>query len=339
MDNPFEDVSSISNYASKQVNFHLRQTEGISGISFSVKAFVKTDKKIFLDQLERDQPDAKVWLVRETAEYWCKSYFNSIVKYEHITNNFSESYNNWIIKLRDKPLHKFIESMNLMLMKLTYDRRKKAENWNVNSVVPRAKTHIEEMKKYCNQYTPQGADANKWVTISKDGKKWRVDLLGKICDYYEWQILDLPCVHALCVIMEMRMDWVGFCSTYHIVVAYRKSYKGSMLPISNPSLWKKPNSDMLPPPLERGTGGRAARVHTQASQQSTSNARGGLTGGRAARVHTQASQQSTNNARGRLTGGGAARVHTQASQQSTNNVRGGLTRGGSARGANNPWLS
>ncbi|KAF6154112.1 hypothetical protein GIB67_009812 [Kingdonia uniflora] len=63
----------------------------------------------------------------------------------------------------------------------------------------------------------------------------------------------LPCVHTLYVIM-MRMDWVGFCSEYHMVAAYRRSYKGSMLPISDPSLWENPNSDMLPPPLERGTG-------------------------------------------------------------------------------------
>ncbi|KAF6151695.1 hypothetical protein GIB67_001978 [Kingdonia uniflora] len=225
-----------------------------------------------------------------------------------------------------------------------------------------------------------------------------------------------------------------FCSKYHMVAAYRRSYKGSALPISDPSLWEKPNSDMLPPPLERGTGrprktykgpppaaprprnsqpttrtdrrgsrprgsiprnnsptrvgvgirvgvgmrgrgtrggvarggaargsvvgggatrarqqstnnprggvnksrggltgGGATRVHTQASQQSTNNARGGLTGVGAARLHTQASQQSTSNARGGLTGGGAARDHTQASQQSTNNARCGLTRGGAAR--------
>ncbi|KAF6137577.1 hypothetical protein GIB67_031856 [Kingdonia uniflora] len=170
--------------------------------------------------------------------------------------------------LRDKPLHKFIKGINLMMMKLTYDRRKKKKNWNVNSVVPRAKTHIEEMKKCYNQYTPQGADANKWVTISKDGKKLRVDLVGKTCDCYEWKISGLPCVHALYVIMEMRMDWVGFCSEYHMVATYRRSYKGSVLPISDPSLWEKPNGDMLPPPLERGTG-RPRKVRRRSIDENT----------------------------------------------------------------------
>ncbi|KAF6152963.1 hypothetical protein GIB67_021568 [Kingdonia uniflora] len=271
-----------------------------------------------------------------------------------------------------------------MMMKLTYDRRKKAKNWNVNFGVPRAKIHIEEMKKCCNQYTPQGSDTNKWVAISKDGKKWRVDLVGKTCDCYEWQISGLPCFVVNIIWWPHTRD--------HI---------------------KGPNSDMLPPPLERRTGrprkvkrrsadenttrqqknygktdrrggrprgfrprnnpptrvrvgigvgvrvdmrnrgtpdgvarggtargsvaggvarwinkGGAARVHTQASQKSTNNARGRLLRGGAARVHTQASQQSSNNARSGLTRGGAAGVHTQASQQSTNNSRSGLTRGG-----------
>ncbi|KAF6177121.1 hypothetical protein GIB67_005109 [Kingdonia uniflora] len=134
----------------------------------------------------------------------------------------------------------------------------------MNSVVPRAKAHIVE--KCCNQYTPQGADANKWVAISKDGKKLRADLVGKTCDCYEWQISGLPCVHTLCVKMEMRMDLVGFCSEYHMVAAYRRSYKGGVLPISDPSLWEKPNCDMLPPPLEKRTG-RPRKVRRRSADE------------------------------------------------------------------------
>ncbi|KAF6136841.1 hypothetical protein GIB67_030126 [Kingdonia uniflora] len=262
-----------------------------------------------------------------------RSHFDLTVKCEHFTNNFSESYNNWIIMLRDKPFHKFIEGMNLMMMKLTYDRWKKAENWNVNSVVPRVKTYIEEMKKCCNQYTPQGADTNMWVTISKDGKKWRVDLVGKACNCYEWQISGLPCVHALCVIMEMRMDWVGFCSEYHMVAAYRffghnkKTCKVSPAAPRPRNLQPTTRSDIRGgrprgsrprnnPPTRVGVGvgmrgrgtwggvtrGGAARCSVagdgaaRARQQSTNNPRGGV-----------------NNDRGGLTWGGAARVHTQAS--------------------------
>ncbi|KAF6136671.1 hypothetical protein GIB67_016127 [Kingdonia uniflora] len=70
------------------------------------------------------------YLDREPYEYWARSHFDFSSKCEHITNNFNESFNNWILKIRDKPLHKAIECLNLMLMKLMYDRRLKATEWD-----------------------------------------------------------------------------------------------------------------------------------------------------------------------------------------------------------------
>ncbi|KAF6155130.1 hypothetical protein GIB67_017029 [Kingdonia uniflora] len=236
-------------------------------------------------------------------------------------------------------------------------RQEKGKNWNVNYVVPRAKTHIEEMKKCCNQYTPQGVDANKWVAISKVGKKWRADLIGKTCDCYEWQISGLPCVHTLYVIM-MRMDWVGFCSEYHMVAAYRRSYKGSMLPISDPSLWENPNSDMLPPPLEeelvyqeRIEGGVQMRIQLNSKKNVGSVGSRprnnpptrvgvgigvgiGVEVGVGAGVGMRGRGTRGGVARGSVAGGGDARARQQSTNNprgGVNNVRGGLTGGRAVR--------
>ncbi|KAF6153466.1 hypothetical protein GIB67_027333 [Kingdonia uniflora] len=161
------------------------------------KAFVKDDKKVFLDKLQVDNPEAKRWLDKELAEYWCRSHFDFTAKCEHITNNFSESFNSWILKIRDKPLAKVIEGINLMMMKLAYDRRVRAQGWDQNFAVPRAKIHIDRIKRFYNKY----------------------------------------------------------CSKYHMVSSYVKTYSGSILAISDPSLWDKTvDIEVLSPPLVRGTG-------------------------------------------------------------------------------------
>ncbi|KAF6166271.1 hypothetical protein GIB67_031055 [Kingdonia uniflora] len=72
------------------------------------KAFVKADKQVFLDKLKVDNPEAKRRLDKEPAEYWCRSHFDFTAKCKHITNNFSESFNNWILKIIDKPLDKTV---------------------------------------------------------------------------------------------------------------------------------------------------------------------------------------------------------------------------------------
>ncbi|KAF6170437.1 hypothetical protein GIB67_014367 [Kingdonia uniflora] len=197
----------------------------------AAKAFVKADKQVFLDKLQVDNPEAKGWLDKEPSEYWCRSHFDFTAKYEHITNNFSESFNNWILKIIDKPLDKVIEGINLMMMKLTYDRRVKAQGWDQNFVVPRAKIHIDRIKRFYNEYAPQVFDFNSWVVISKDGKKWKVNLEERTCDYNE------------------------YCSEHHMVSSYVKTYSGSVLAISDLSLWDNTvNIEVLPPPLMRGDG-------------------------------------------------------------------------------------
>ncbi|KAF9601456.1 hypothetical protein IFM89_020223 [Coptis chinensis] len=56
---------------------------------------------------------------------------------EHITNNLSESFNQWIMDLRDKPVFTFVEELNLMLMTLMRKRRIKAMEMDINDVLPR----------------------------------------------------------------------------------------------------------------------------------------------------------------------------------------------------------
>ncbi|KAF6134860.1 hypothetical protein GIB67_002261 [Kingdonia uniflora] len=171
----------------------------------AAKAWKQTEKKEFLDLLKLDDPTTYDWLRREPYERWCRSHFDFSTKCEHITNNFSESFNNWINKVRDKPLHRAIEKLNLMLMKLMYDRRLKAREWDQNGLVPRAVTHIEKMSK-----------------------KWSIQGRG------EWQLTGLPCVHAVSVLIPMRHHWID---EYHTVAKYVATYNLPIHAIDDPSKW------------------------------------------------------------------------------------------------------
>ncbi|KAF6141213.1 hypothetical protein GIB67_024297 [Kingdonia uniflora] len=109
----------------------------------AARAFRQTEKQEFLNQLGIDIPGAKDYLEKRPYEHWCRSYFDCTSKCEHITNNFSESFNWWIMKIRDKPLTKAFERLSLMLMKLMFDRRTKVESWDQGGLVPRAVKHLE----------------------------------------------------------------------------------------------------------------------------------------------------------------------------------------------------
>ncbi|KAF6170671.1 hypothetical protein GIB67_015623 [Kingdonia uniflora] len=238
-------------------------------------AYKQVEKKNLLDELKLDNPSAHDWLMKEQFEHWARSHFDFTPKCEHITNNFFESFNNWIIKIRDKPLHKALEKLNLMLMKLMFDRRQKAKDWEEKGLVlvPRAQTHIYKLKRQYGQYRIEGTkkgDGNtgqgitgQYVAIVVSGQRWRVNLGTHECDCHEWQITGLPCVYVVSAIVHYRYSWAIFVSEYHKVSSYVKTYKDVIYPVVDPSEWGQPQpSYFLPPPLVRGPGSpRKERIH------------------------------------------------------------------------------
>ncbi|KAF6142824.1 hypothetical protein GIB67_002688 [Kingdonia uniflora] len=135
----------------------------------AARAYRTIDKDNFLAKLGEDHLYARHWLEREPPETWYRSHFDSTAKCEHITNNFSESFNNWILRVRDKPLHKSLKKLNMMMMTLIYDRRTKASIWDQDGLVPRAVAHIAKLKKWYGKFNLVGVDKNKW-TATKDGQ-------------------------------------------------------------------------------------------------------------------------------------------------------------------------
>ncbi|KAF6161317.1 hypothetical protein GIB67_009204 [Kingdonia uniflora] len=120
------------------------------------KAYKKFVMKENLDKLGIAEPDAKAWLEREPYESCYRSYFDVSTKCEHVTNNFSKLFNNWIFKIRDMPLNKMIEWLNFMQMTLMYERKLKARDWDQNGLVLRAVKMIELLKTYSHHYRLEG---------------------------------------------------------------------------------------------------------------------------------------------------------------------------------------
>ncbi|KAF6155526.1 hypothetical protein GIB67_017881, partial [Kingdonia uniflora] len=134
---------------------------------------LENEKQEFLNQLGIDIPGANDYLEKEPYEHWCRSYFDCTAKCEHITNNFSESFNWWIMKIRDKSLTKAFERLSLMLMKLMFERRTKAESWDQGGLVSRAVKHLEYLMTHYEEYDIEGGDKNEWVSISSTGARGR----------------------------------------------------------------------------------------------------------------------------------------------------------------------
>ena len=163
-----------------------------------------------MKQIYKDDLDAYKWLYSDDndKEGWVRAYFDTTCKCEHITYNFSESFNNMILDLRDMPLVRLLEKFQYMVMSLMYRRRVKArDEMGEKQVVPRVEETIDKLKKQYKYYIIEGTTDWMHVAINKHGVSWTVDLRAQECSCKEWQISKIPCVHDMSIILPMREQW------------------------------------------------------------------------------------------------------------------------------------
>ncbi|KAF6138183.1 hypothetical protein GIB67_011023 [Kingdonia uniflora] len=158
---------------------------------------------------------------------------------------------------RDKPVHRALEKLNLVLMKLMYERRLKAREWDQDGLLSRAKKHIAKMETFYGHYHPEGVVDGCFIAITVNGQRWRVNTEKHECDCNEWQLTGLPCVYAVSILLPFRESWIEYCSPYHRVSSYVATYRKAIYPMVDSSAWKKP--PITPNLSERGRSvGRSA---------------------------------------------------------------------------------
>lgn len=175
----------------------------------AARAWKESEFDRVMSIIEKDDKPAFEWLQKESKTCWARAFFDTTSKCDALTNNFSESFNKWILKLRDKPLVQFVDKYSLMVMQLLYNRRLNGLEMEIGGLVPTAMSVIEKLERKYNRYTVQGVIGSIWLAMNiKSGRKFNVDLDAHTCTCMVWQITGLPCVHAIAVIRPRREPWV-----------------------------------------------------------------------------------------------------------------------------------
>ncbi|XP_019244492.1 PREDICTED: uncharacterized protein LOC109224366 [Nicotiana attenuata] len=71
-------------------------------------------------------------LLKYPPQSWCRAYFDTVCKNQGVDNNFTESFNSWILEARYKPIIKMLEDIRLKVMNQL--RKHENEPMNVQKV-------------------------------------------------------------------------------------------------------------------------------------------------------------------------------------------------------------
>ncbi|XP_075074464.1 uncharacterized protein LOC142162060 [Nicotiana tabacum] len=91
-----------------------------------------TYEEVFKDQLKKlgqlDEDAAKA-LVSYPPKNWCRAYFDTQCKNFMVDNNFTESFNSWIVEARQKPIIKMLEDIRVKVMNMLRDHEAEILRW------------------------------------------------------------------------------------------------------------------------------------------------------------------------------------------------------------------
>ncbi|KAF6155977.1 hypothetical protein GIB67_039308 [Kingdonia uniflora] len=178
----------------------------------------------------------------------CRSFMRNFAITQRFTFRQKKNESKRIRYIRDKPLNKMVERLDLMQMTLIYERKLKAREWDHNRLVPRAVKRIELLKTYSHHYRLGGFEKNQWLVLNDSDTRWILNLEEHTCICNVWQTTGLPYVHAAKVIDQLKYHH------YHRVVAYVTTCNQAVNPIADSSNCGEPTRDIRPPPLLRPAG-------------------------------------------------------------------------------------
>ncbi|XP_026459510.1 uncharacterized protein LOC113360190 [Papaver somniferum] len=192
-----------------------------------------------MKDMNKENHAAMVYLEKAGFESWFRAFFDDTSKYEHLNNNFNESFNFIAKNLRDKPICRLGILYNQLVMSLFHKRRKQSAKWNPNGLVPTAMKMIGKLCNLVGAFKVDPCMSGKLYEVTNEGSKavFIVNLEEKQCNCLQWQLRGFVCQHVVCCLKPFIPDWTKYCFHYYTVAAYRATYVQVVFPFPSQEDW------------------------------------------------------------------------------------------------------
>ncbi|XP_075076275.1 uncharacterized protein LOC142162946 [Nicotiana tabacum] len=197
--------------------------------------------------------DASKELLRYPPQNWCMSYFDTLCKYQMMDNNFTKSFNSWILEARGKLILKMLEDIRIKVMNRLREKEEEARTWG-DEFSPNCMKLYAAYLKVANLCTVH-FNGKTGYEVSEGDDRHRVNLVEKKCTCRSWQLTGIPCPHAIRALKYKIEDPMTEISWWHNKEAYLVTYRAKLMLVKGEKFWKVlPEHAMDPPPLAKTVG-------------------------------------------------------------------------------------
>ena len=225
------------------------KSEGLSYlVASATRAYRLSDfNRIFAEIRAMHGPCAD-YLTDIGFEHWTRSHFVG-ERYNCMTSNIAESLNNVLTMARDYPVISLLETLRTTLV-TWFALRREAAQVEGNLLPPKVNEMvIENFKKGAGYVVVKIGDLFYEVRDRQDSA-FAVNLWERTCTCREFQLLTIPCSHAIATAIKEGIRVETMVGIYHTVPYLRLAYKGLIMPV--------PDMDTLTPSPSDVGGGKLA---------------------------------------------------------------------------------
>ncbi|XP_028774128.1 uncharacterized protein LOC114731172 [Neltuma alba] len=168
------------------------------------RATTKQEFNYHMKRLEELDANAANWLDKYDPRLWNKHAFSINAKCDIVQSNIAETFNSFILIARDKPIITMCEIIRRMLMKRMVAKREDMER-SCNAICPRIMDKLQRAKSDSKNYICY-MTGDGMFEIESPWKREVVDLKMMTCTCKAWDLIGIPCGHAVAAIYRMRGD-------------------------------------------------------------------------------------------------------------------------------------
>ncbi|XP_012841115.1 PREDICTED: uncharacterized protein LOC105961430 [Erythranthe guttata] len=228
-------------------------------------AYTKEEFKKHMDDLKTLNVDAYHWLMKEHPSTWARSHFSTNAKCNLVSNNISESFNNWINEARDKPIITMMEHIRHQMMSRFQEQKDDLRKF-YSDICPNVMKKIEKAK--FKSTSCEVRLAGNWIfEICLELRTFIVDLHKRQCSCRKFDLTGIPCIHACAAIMYDKRKVEDFVHKYYWKQTYINVWEDMIYPIPDKQEWIEAEGEKLQPPMMRIAPGRPKKSRVRAPDE------------------------------------------------------------------------
>ncbi|XP_062100028.1 uncharacterized protein LOC133805900 [Humulus lupulus] len=157
-------------------------------------AFRKSELHTYFEKIKSKDPAIAQYLEGMSFDKWSCAYFPGN-RYNIMTSNYAESFNNKTWDARSFPITTFVEFIPFTLQSWFCDRRETSKK-TTTTLAPTYGKDLVDMAEKARFLIPYEIGRHEFHVL--DGElNGEVNLLNKTCTCGVFQLIGIPCVHAL----------------------------------------------------------------------------------------------------------------------------------------------